>query len=454
MMMDRDPDELLATTHSVDGSDIAQPWTVAAIAARWRALGVCDGHVVVLALPNGVALLRHFLAALAAGAVPALVSANTPGARLTAIAHAFGARAIASIRMPDTVDFGRTGSVAELEVQVVPGDPLPAAYPGELILMTSGTSGVSSGCVFDVSSVVRNAERHAAAIGLGGDDTVLVNLPLHFSYALVAQAVASWRVGAKLVVAGPPFRTAKYADALTRHRVTVSSLTPPLVRQVIADGAGSWRDLRALTVGGDAISVGQLEGLVASMAGREVYVTYGLTQAGPRVATLAAHLAEGRRLASVGLPLAGTEISFSRHEGPGGVRELLVRSDTVMKRRIGRVENGRSDWDAPGTLATGDLFSQDADGFLYYHGRLSEFISVAGEKLSLASIRRMVGELPGVVSSRTVVVPSGDESAFDLVVTATAPQAVVTDSVLRLLRLAERPRRIEIVPLGDDAGYK
>lgn len=454
-MLDRDPEQLLADTIGVDGTDVETPaWSVAAIAARWRAIGVCDGAVVVLALPNGVTLLRQFLAVYAAGAVPALVSAATPGARLTAIARAFGARAIAAIRMPDTVVFGLTGSVAGLEVQVVHGDPPPAAEPGELILMTSGTSGIASGCVFDSAALVRNAERHARAIGLCADDTVLVNLPLHFSYALVAQALASWRVGAKLVVSGPPFRPAKYADALAAHRVTVSSLTPPLVRQVLADDDQNWHQLRTVTVGGDAIAVGQLERLIASAAGREVYVTYGLTQAGPRVATLAAHRARPHQLASVGTPLPGTEISFGRADGTAGARELLVRSDTVMKRRIGRVEHGRSDWEAPGVLATGDLFTQDDDGYLYYQGRLSEVISVAGEKLSLASVRRMVGELPGVVSSRTVVVPGGEESAFDLVVTVNAQQGVAADAVRRLLRRAEWPRRIEIVPLRDDVGYK
>jgi non-ribosomal peptide synthetase component E (peptide arylation enzyme) len=40
----------------------------------WRAAGIAPGDLIVLALPTGAALLKHFFAVVAAGGVPALVA--------------------------------------------------------------------------------------------------------------------------------------------------------------------------------------------------------------------------------------------------------------------------------------------------------------------------------------------------------------------------------------------
>ena len=49
---------------------------------------------------------------------------------------------------------------------------------------------------------------------LRGNDVVLVTLPLHYSYALVAQMLAGLVSGAGLVVSGPPFSVASYLSSL------------------------------------------------------------------------------------------------------------------------------------------------------------------------------------------------------------------------------------------------
>ena len=84
--------------------------------------------------------------------------------------------------------------------------------------MTSGTSGVSSGCVFDFEAILLNGKRHADAIGQRADDTVLLNLPLYFSFALSSQALASLTRGNRLIISGPPFHQAGYQEALKQLR--------------------------------------------------------------------------------------------------------------------------------------------------------------------------------------------------------------------------------------------
>jgi long-chain acyl-CoA synthetase len=423
------------------------------LAARWRALGLRPGDLVLLSLPTGVALLQHFFGVLAAGGVPALLAPGTPSARLREMARVMGARAISAVRLPGARPEppARLETVGRTQVAWLPAEAEPAASPGEVVLLTSGTSGFSSGCVFDFAALLRNGERHAEAVGQRPEDTVLISLPLHFSFALVAQTLGTLQRGGRLVIAGPPFHPEAYARALTAHEVAITALTPVLVRMLFQRGAAFPPGPRTLTVGGDGLAAPHVAELLRLRPDRELYVTYGLTQAGPRVATLAAHREPEHRHGSVGLPLPGTRVALHDLGDGSGRQELLVASDTLMRRRIGLVE-GRSsdDFRAPGLLATGDVFTMDADGYLTFRARLSEYIVRGGEKVCLATVRRVATQLPGVISARTRVAFGAEGEDFDLslVFAGVSPLGgpePYRALLARSLRRGELPRAIEIV---------
>jgi acyl-coenzyme A synthetase/AMP-(fatty) acid ligase len=135
-----------------------------------------------------------------------------------------------------------------------------------------------------------------------------------------------------------------------------------------------------------------------------------------------------------------------------------------MKRTIGRVE-GRSNngLAAPQTVATGDAFELDKDGYLYFMGRLSDFISRKGEKISLAAVRRLATQLPHVVSAKTYIFKHGDGTEdFDLELrinaSAYAPhqESDIRGLLCDRLRRAEMPRAIRVEPASemDQQRYK
>jgi acyl-CoA synthetase (AMP-forming)/AMP-acid ligase II len=434
----------------------------AELADRWRALGLRPGELVLLALPTGIALLQHFFGVLGAGGVPALLAPGTPWARLRELCSVMGARAVGAVRLPAAGrEAERVEAVGRLEVAWFPAAEVACA-PGEVVMLTSGTSGFASGCVTGLEAMLRNGSRHADAIGQRAGDTVFIGLPLHFSFALVAQALGTLGRGGRLVIAGPPFRPEAYARALEAHGVTVSALTPTQVRTLLQQGNALPAGLRVLSVGGDTLAPAHVADLLRLRPGGELYLTYGLTQAGPRVSTLAAHAEPARRHASVGRPLAGTTVSLEDLGDGSGRTELLVSSDTLMRRRIGLVEGRRGDdLRAPGVLATGDVFEQDDGGCLYYRGRLSEYILRHGEKVCVATVRRLSTGLPGVVSARTRVVPGDGGEDFDLtLVVADTPERRSPEQYRALLarsvRRADLPRAVEVVAeqQAHGLGYK
>lgn len=431
-----------------DSGPVEQP--VERLAASWRAHGLRPGDVVLLCLPNGAELLTHVFAVLLARGVPALVSPSSPAARQQALVEALPARALVAMRRPapQAQDVERF-SLGRAEVALFSDARPPGAQPGEMVLLTSGTSGFASGCVFDLEALFRNARRHADAIGLRAGDTVLVDLPLYYSYSMVAQAFASLLRDATLVIRGPPFQPAAYLRILAERGITVSALTPLLVRSLLQHGGPFPEGLRSLGVGGDVLSPAHVAQLLRLRPRGELYLTYGLSEAGPRVSTLAAHSEPEHRFASVGLPLPGVQVSLAPRT-PGGHNELLVSSDTVMKRRIGIVEGEKLlALRGPGLLASGDRFEIDPDGYLYFLGRFSDFLIKGGEKICMASVRRLATTLPGVITARTQVVSGADGDDYEMVLTVageTSATERLAGDLARLLRLAERPRSIQVVP--------
>jgi long-chain acyl-CoA synthetase len=400
-------DDLVIETPTVSSRNIS-PAEVNDFIAALDAKALAEGSVVLVCMPNGKNLLRIFFALVDAGYVPAMLSPTTPVARMRQMAEDFHAAALVRPRLGEEwlreLRLSAVNRQREWETGFLPPAERPITAPGEVILTTSGTSSeFSSGCVHAIESLRLNARRHAGDIGLCASDTVFVNLPLYYSFALVAQAIASVECGARMVISGPPFVASQYVADLERYRVTVGSVTPVLMRELFAHEDMTLPfALRALTVGGDFLAPELARDFVARYPGKELYLTYGITEAGPRVSTGAAHFAGASRLASVGRPMPGTAVRLFGVSGSTGEGELLVYSSTLLKRKIGR--NARSpliEIDGQSWLRTGDVFEIDSDGYLFFKHRKSDFIVLNDEKINLAAIKRFCRTLPGVLTCRT-----------------------------------------------------
>jgi long-chain acyl-CoA synthetase len=419
------------------------------VMADFARLGLPAGTAVIIAMANGKSLLSIYFAALLAGAVPLTISPATSADRIAELSRRIGAGAIVGTRI-DSARYGLDTAVpvGRAQAAIFP-ESGRRSYPAGTVLMgTSGTSGIFSACLHEAGSLARNARRHAGAVGLGAADTILVNLPLYYSYAIVAQAFAALVTGARLILSGPPFSPAAYLAVLGQHGVTATSVTPAIARQLLARRFRAPPRLRMISVGGDHLESGYVPRLLSAAPAAELYVTYGLTEAGPRVSTFAAHAEPPHRYGSVGLPLPGVGATLRPcASAEGDASELVVTSDTVMLAKLGAHGAGRSLL-SPGTVATGDLFRID-DGYLYFEGRISDVIVVRGEKLSLSAVRAFIQSLPQVVSCATTVgTDDAGEQYFDLDVYVTdglsQTENEVTRAVRSFLMRGERPRNISV----------
>ena len=91
----------------------------------------------------------------------------------------------------------------------------------------------------------------------------------------------------------------------------------------------------------------------------------------------------------------------------GTVGHLLIKGETLAPYYWNRLERTRAtmlgEW-----VRTGDMFSQDADGYFYFAGRSDDMLKVSGMWVSPAEIEGLLVEHPAVLEAGVVGRPDAD----------------------------------------------
>jgi carnitine-CoA ligase len=110
----------------------------------------------------------------------------------------------------------------------------------------------------------------------------------------------------------------------------------------------------------------------------------------------------------VGKPLPYFEVRIADENGrflpPGQRGEIMVRETepgVIMKEYFRNPEATASAL-ARGWLHTGDLGSQDDEGFFYYAGRKKDSLRRRGENVSAWEVERVINEHPSVAESAVI----------------------------------------------------
>ncbi|HEY0534050.1 MAG TPA: AMP-binding protein [Actinoplanes sp.] len=252
-----------------------------------------------------------------------------------------------------------------------------------LLLTTSGSTGNPKLVRLSRTAVLTNAEQIAEALEIDGNEVAITTLPLFYSYGLSVLNSHLVR-GATVVLERTGIMQRTFWNAAVEHQVTSMAFVPSqyeMLRRLRFDPA-KYPALRTLTQAGGRLRTERVTEFAEKMAtvGGKLYVMYGQTEAGPRMATLPAdRLAD--KLGSVGRALPGGEFTIS--DG-----EVVYRGPNVM---MGYAETGadlvKGD-EQGGVLRTGDLGRLDDEGFLFITGRLKRMAKVFGVRINLDDVEK------------------------------------------------------------------
>jgi carnitine-CoA ligase len=304
---------------------------------------------------------------------------------------------------------GEQLSFAELvgEVDDPPALDLDPARPSTVVY-SSGLGGRTKGCVCPNGQAYIMGWNHVACLDLGASDVCYTALPLFHSQARLVQASSMLISGGTLAL-GTRFSTSGWAGDVRRHGATTTTLLGPMLEFVVnemrSDGAEG-TPLRSVVVA--PVPPEALREEFERLTGGVVLGVYGTTAMG----NFCYNRPERRRPSSSGQILPWYEIAFddsSSGEARGRRRgELLVRPclpNSVSERALANDADGAL-LDADGWHRTGDEIWLDDDGFLYFEGRVNEYVRRRGENVSALEVEEAILGHEDVEAVACIGVPS------------------------------------------------
>lgn len=327
------------------------------------------------------------------GGTVAPLSAALPAAERVA--------ALAELAADVVLDPGRTGGPAAAG----PAEPLVDPDHLAQIVRTSGTTGKPKlvGTTY-------------GEIGADDDPIDPLDLPADRPVVLMTLAVGTDATQSLVldVVRGPlllvvaSFDPVRYVALIEQRRPLVVGLVPSSAIATLAAAADRPVDFSAVrTVVSSSAPLPPLvyDQLRDAFPGANVLNAYALSEG---VGLVNEH--RWGRTGSIGRPDAATEVRIAAEDGsplpPGEVGEIWLRRRGVPPRRhLGVAVAGSTTIRPDGWVATGDLGSADADGFVYFVDRRDDLVVTAGHNVSTLEVEDVLLRHPAVRTAAAVGVP-------------------------------------------------
>jgi carnitine-CoA ligase len=294
------------------------------------------------------------------------------------------------------------------------------------LVLTSGTTAHPKAVERTHTNCLWSAHRFAMQSRLTPADRNLTALPA-YHVACLDQTIFSSLVSGGTAILLPRYSARSFLAQIRRHRATVVSVMPMLVRTLLAQTPSQAdRDHSVrLVLGGFHLKREEFDGFqerfgipVPMLGG------YGLTEACTTVAYSV--LGGDPRWPSAGLPSLDRTILLVDDDGnpvpAGDVGEIIVQGVPGRSLMKGYFRDPEATARAlrDGWLHTGDLARFDDAGYLHFAGRKKEeLIKVAGENVSAPEVERVLGEHPEVKEVAVIGVPHDlrDEAVKAIIVT-------------------------------------
>jgi crotonobetaine/carnitine-CoA ligase len=431
-------------------------------AAFYRAHGVGPGDFVATMLETNAATVCSWVGLALLSAIEAPMNTQYKGELLRHALTLSAARVL--IASPEALPAAAAiGGELGLEVLDVEAVVLPAPLdPGELpdgpapwdpatILYTSGTTGVSK------AVLIPWAQMHQSTVGsfpiaeMPGPQVVYAPFALFHVTGKVSPYLAAVTGGR--VVLRTRFKTDAFWPDIAAHGCTVTVLMGAMANFLNRQPATP-EDIRSPL---EYVLMAPLIPEVQEFAARfgvRICTVYNMTEVSAPVVSPGFSLHDER---SCGRPREGYEVrvvdAHDHEVAPGEVGELVVRARdpwVLMAGYLRMPEQTAAAWRNL-WFHTGDAFTRDAAGNLYFVDRLKDAIRRRGENISSLEVEREVLAFDGVLEAAVVGVPSefGEEEVMAFVV----PRPEAEIELPELARFLEArlprfmvPRYLELLP--------
>lgn len=283
------------------------------------------------------------------------------------------------------------------------------------IMYTSGTTGFPKGAMLRHRNLVANGANIGNCMNLSQADRMCIPVPFFHCFGCVLGTMACVTHGSTMVPV-ETFSPVAVLETITRERCTAVHGVPTMFIAELEELAKnpSKYDLSHMRTGimaGSPCPIEVMRAVMEKMNGREITITYGLTEASPGITMTRTDDPIELRVTTVGRPMPDTEVKIvdpeTRKELPAGAQgELATRGYLVMKGYYKMPEATDSVIDPDGWLYTGDLAVRNELGYYKITGRAKDMIIRGGENIYPREVEEFLYTHPKVLDVQVVGVPS------------------------------------------------
>jgi bile acid-coenzyme A ligase len=377
-------------------------------ARQLAALGVGEGDVVTLAVPNGVEFFETVFAVWKLGATPNNVSSKLPAAELQAIVEIARPRLIIGVETARVQgwDFLATGTSPSEDLSTA---ALPAKISPRWKIQTSGGSTGRPKLIVDRNPGLFDPQ--IAPMGQLLGETMLNPGPMYHNAPFVASCQCLF-AGGHVVEMGR-FDPLRALELIDRHKVSWVNFVPTMMHRI-------WRlpaeqresfDVSSLRIVWHMASVCPQwlkQAWIDWLGPDKILEMYGGTElTGVTIITGREWLSHK---GSVGKIQPGSQMRVLDEQGnecaTGDIGEIYFLPDkgpNSTYEYIGAEAKRIGDWET-----YGDLGYVDADGYLYIADRRTDMIVSGGANIFPAEVEAALDGHPDVISSIVIGLPDAD----------------------------------------------
>jgi fatty-acyl-CoA synthase len=285
-------------------------------------------------------------------------------------------------------------------------DPINIQY-------TSGTTGSPKAVLLTHHNILNNAWFSARAMHFTASDRLAVPVPFYHCFGMVLANLLCLSVGACIVIPAEHFDATETLKAVENERCTAIHGVPTMFiaeLELPAFGIYNLETLRTGIMAGASCPPALMKRVMTEMHCSEILIGYGETEASPLTHLTTREDTLERRVETVGTNLPHQEVKVvdveTRKTVPlDTVGEICFRGYHIMRGYYGDVEATARAIDDRGWLASGDLGTMDADGYVRITGRLKEMIIRGGENIYPREIEDYIFTHPKVAEIAVFGIP-------------------------------------------------
>lgn len=293
--------------------------------------------------------------------------------------------------------------------------PLFVDLDPAMIIYTSGSTGLPKGVVCSHLNIISATKSIVSYLNLSPTDKVINFQPFFFDYGLY-QAFLTGCLGATLYLERSFIYPIDILENIKKEEITVIPFVPTNLLTIFNQTEEiqcTLNNVRIITSTGSPFPIRLLSKIQELFPNAKIFSMYGITEC-KRVSYLPPekiHL----KPKSVGIPMPNVEVWVVDKEGhrlsPNMVGELVVRGSNVTlgywndydsTQKTYRVQMNGERW-----LYTGDFFTIDNEGYLYFIGRKDDLIKVGSYRVSIKEIESTLAKYEKV--QEIAVIPIPDE---------------------------------------------